>query len=140
MADLAGTKDPVPRIPYQGTCLIPDLVISRGDQSVVLNVTITTDCPDTPNTAHDRKVTKHAVKEVKDFVQNITGNRPHHLTACAINWKGTFTPNSARDLIQLGLNKKCPTLLSICGVEQSTNIHQTFMKSTSRARSIRHRR
>ena len=74
-----------PRIPYQGTCLIPDLVMSRGDQSVVLNVTITTDCPDTPNTAHDTKVSKYVVKEVEDFVQNITGNRPNLFTACAIN-------------------------------------------------------
>ena len=74
-----------PRIPYQGTCLIPDLVMSRGDQSVVLNVTITTDCPDTPNTAHDTKVSKYVMKEVEDFVQNITGNRPNLFTACAIN-------------------------------------------------------
>ena len=52
---------------------------------MVLDVTITTDCPDTPNTARDRKVSKYAVMEVKDFVQNITGNRPQLFTACAIN-------------------------------------------------------
>ena len=52
---------------------------------MVLNVTITTDCPNTPNTAHDTKVSKYVVKEVEDFVQNITGNRPNLFTACAIN-------------------------------------------------------
>ena len=60
---------------------------------MVLNVTITTDCPDTPNTAHDTKVSKYVVKEVEDFVQNITGNRPNLFTACAINYKGAFAPS-----------------------------------------------
>ena len=106
---------------------------------MVLDVTITTDYPDTPNTAHDRKVSKYSVTEVKDFVQNITGNRPQLFTACAINWEVAFAPQSASDLIKLGLSKRCLTLLLICMVEQSTNIHQTFKKSMSRARSIRHR-
>ena len=52
---------------------------------MVLNVTITTDYPDTPNPSHDTKVSKYVVKEVEDFVQNITGNRPNLFTACAIN-------------------------------------------------------
>ena len=45
------------------------------------------------------------MKEVEDFIQNITGNRLNLFTACAINWKGAFAPQSAFDLIELGLVK-----------------------------------
>ena len=116
----------------------PDLVAWNGVQSVVIDVTVTSDNLPDPNTAHMEKVNKYSsLEEITSCVERNSGLRPHY-SALAISWRGVISPQSAQDMVSLGLTKSELKLLSAVVVEKTALIHRHFHQSTYRVKMNRY--
>ena len=87
---------------------------------------------DDPNTPYENKVLYYSGRpEIVAAVSELTGCPPT-FSGAIISWRGCVAPNTARDLLSLGLGKDVLRLLSAITVEQGAVIHRVFNTSTQR--------
>ena len=123
----------------------PDLVAYKeGQVAAVLDATICYDGgaeaggfdPDQP---HHQKVAYYSQHpEIVNSVRNLSSTTDDPIfSSITINWRGCWSPASARDLSLLGFTKADLGLLAAIAVEQGAAIHRVFNQSTHR---VYHRR
>ena len=127
-----------PTVKTRGTWVKPDIVAWNDDRALVIDAIVHSDDPRlSPNHHHFAKVSKYeAIPELKTFVTTLTGHEPE-FSALAINWRGAISPQTELDMRSYGIRKKDLSFLSAVTIEQSTWIHQQFMKSTTRSMNWR---
>ena len=115
----------------------PDILAYKPDlQSVILDVAVTSDMYDDPNTPHWGKVEYYCQHDEITEGVTATSGCPPQFSALAISWRGCITPQSAHDLRTLGFTKSDLGLLSAITCEQGAIIHRVFNCSTSRRRDF----
>ena len=123
----------------------PDLVVYKAGQvAAVIDATICYDGgaeaggfdPDSP---HHQKVQYYSQHpEIVRAVQTLSSTTSEPIfTSLTINWRGCWSPASARDLCLLGFNQADIGLLAAIAVEQGAVIHRVFNQSSFR---VFHRR
>ena len=118
----------------------PDLVVYKeGQVAAVIDATICYDGgaegggfdPDGP---HYQKVAYYSQHpEIVNSVRNLSSMTADPIfSSVTINWRGCWSPASARDLRLLGLNQADLGLLAAIAVEQGAAIHRVFNQSSYR--------
>ena len=114
-----------PRILTTKGYRIPDLVLEKGGNVVVTDVSIVTDSWDDLSTPHKEKVVKYDLPEIKEFCQNKYGNGSPLFSAAIISWRGVWAKESATDLVGFGiLGPRDLRTLSLMVCEAGARIHR----------------
>ncbi|KAG0445287.1 hypothetical protein HPB47_017304 [Ixodes persulcatus] len=109
---------------------VPDLVIRRGSQCVVVDAQVVgTNSP--PDVAHERKVAKYSGP---DFLQLVQGKDPTPpvVTSVTMTYRGVWSQKSARELLDLGLGRADVKILTAPPANDHRNLRamRRFMGAT----------
>ena len=135
----AGWKTIVePHIKTRSGLRIPDLIIYAEEKpSYVIDTTIVADnTPDIDQPHRDKKAKYGDNEDLCRTVQQLTGSPPL-FSSITLNWRGCFSPESAADLMDIGLTKATLTLLAAITAEQGAVIHRLWNTSTRRTKNWR---
>ena len=122
-----------PRIHTSVGFRIPDLVAYGPDkQTYVIDTTIVADnCSNLDQPHHDKQVKYGTNEDLCIKIEELTGSKPL-FSSVTINWRGCFSPESAKDLLSMGLKISTLKLLATIVVEQGAIIHRMWNQSTYR--------
>ena len=113
----------------------PDLVAwsEKRAKCIVLDTTIITDNPDTPDGPHWEKVEKYgSIPEIQAFAQQVSGLTHVEYSSVTINWRGLFSPKSAEDLRSYGLSLEDLKLLAQIVCEKGYGMWASWTQGTAR--------
>lgn len=100
----------------------PDIVVSDGNRSAVIDVQVTSDSSAfTLQAAHDLKVRYYQNPEVASWVQGTTG-KPPIFSSVTINWRGIMATQSCNTLRDWGVSNRDLELLVVRSLEGSAQI------------------
>ena len=102
---------PEPAIKTDSGVLRPDVVVFKpGEEAAVVDVTIVADVPGELSSAHDRKIRKYDVPQVRTWISGQSGVPAASVffTSLTFNWRGALCAKSAHDMRLFGI--KLPML------------------------------
>ena len=133
-----------PRINTSSGLKIPDLIIRRGSVAQVIDVQVGSDNYLDPDQGHKEKVEKYSVhEEITRYALNgLSEDNPKQVgfSACLLNWRGFWSPASARDLKRFGVSNQQLETLSKIVVRWGVSIWRKTRDSTFRVNTGLRRR
>ena len=120
-----------PAIPTPAGLRYPDLIAYKGNTCVVIDTTIIGDTFDL-DAAHGRKVAYYDVNAIRSWCSRETGVLPPNVqfSACVLNWRGTPSIRSTRELGDFGVTKRDWHTLSVKVLEGGVKSISAFKRST----------
>ena len=123
-----------PSIPWRGTTLKPDLVITKAGQGVqILDAQVVAD-KFGMSAHHGRKVDKYNQPDLRRTVASVYGAPVSHVGSITLNYRGLWHGTSARHLRSLGLSDRT---LAVCSLKALTWSHSMFRTWNSSGRGAR---
>ena len=112
----------------------PDLVAFKGGVCMAIDVTIIGDTFDL-DLAHARKVEYYNTGIIRQWCSRESGvpEKDILFSACVLNWLGTPSPRSKKELQRERINKGISQILSVRTLDGGCKIISTFRRTTSRA-------
>lgn len=119
-----------PRIPLGGSYLKPDIVAIKDGKAVTLDVQIITDAFGLDR-ANQNKINKYSTWEYKRSVREKYHTTDEVTIAATLNWRGIWSPDSAKQLLDLKIiHKQELQLLSTRVLIGGIIGHRMFCQST----------
>ena len=121
-----------PSIPTPAGMRKPDMVAFKGDMCMVIDVTIIGDTFDL-DLAHARKVDYYRTGIIRQWCSRESGvpEKDILFSDCVLNWRGTPSPRSMRELQRVGINKGIWQILSVRKPDGGCKILNAFRRTTS---------
>lgn len=91
-----------PKIVIQDTVCKPDLVATKEGRALVLDAQVLGDQREM-RLAHEDKIRKYGAPAIKDKIRNDTGSTIVKALSVTLNWRGLWSPDSVKGLLEEGV-------------------------------------
>lgn len=120
---------------------IPDLIATKNNTAVIIDVQIVTDCGPPLDDLHDTKRRKYDQISIKEEAGKLAGAELTTVSSLTLNWRGVFSSSSVNDLLHKNaINKRDLAVIAVRTIIEGVIAFKMFNRSTATFPNFRRRR